>query len=63
MVGPRWLNGRTAAPDLIDDMVAFALSIADFLRALRRVDAGAAARAAGSVGPRRVVEEVLADAP
>lgn len=35
----RWLAGRTAAPDRIEDMVAFAVSIADFLRALRRVDA------------------------
>ncbi len=34
----RWLNGRTAALDRIDDLPAFAVSIADFLRALRRVD-------------------------
>lgn len=35
----RWLNGRTATPDRIDDLSAFAVSIAGFLRALRRVDA------------------------
>ncbi|PSL53811.1 aminoglycoside phosphotransferase (APT) family kinase protein [Saccharothrix carnea] len=35
----RWLDGRTASPDRIEDMAGFAVSIADFLRALRRVDA------------------------
>ncbi|MFD1147774.1 aminoglycoside phosphotransferase family protein [Saccharothrix hoggarensis] len=35
----RWLDGRTAALDRIDDLAAFAVSIADFLRALHRVDA------------------------
>ncbi|MBB5800674.1 aminoglycoside phosphotransferase (APT) family kinase protein [Saccharothrix ecbatanensis] len=34
----RWLAGQTAAPDRIDDLSAFAVSIADFIRALQRVD-------------------------
>ncbi|MFI9009327.1 aminoglycoside phosphotransferase family protein [Actinosynnema sp. NPDC053489] len=35
----RWLEGDTAAPDRVDDLVAFAESVADFIRALQRVDA------------------------
>ncbi|MEU4741737.1 aminoglycoside phosphotransferase family protein [Actinosynnema sp. NPDC023658] len=35
----RWLDGRTAAPDRVDDLTGFALSIADFVLALHRVDA------------------------
>lgn len=35
----RWLDGRTASPDRIGDVVGFAVAIADFLRALRRIDA------------------------
>ncbi|WP_238412408.1 aminoglycoside phosphotransferase family protein [Saccharothrix deserti] len=35
----RWLDGQTAAPDRIDDLPAFAVSIADFIRALQRIDA------------------------
>jgi aminoglycoside phosphotransferase (APT) family kinase protein len=35
----RWLAGRTASPEHIDDMAAFAVSIADFIRALQRIDA------------------------
>ncbi|MFE9747667.1 aminoglycoside phosphotransferase family protein [Saccharothrix saharensis] len=35
----RWLDGRTASPERVGDLVAFALSVADFIRALQRVDA------------------------
>ncbi|MEV8437667.1 aminoglycoside phosphotransferase family protein [Actinosynnema sp. NPDC051121] len=35
----RWLDGRTASPDRVDDLAGFAVSIADFIRALHRVDA------------------------
>ncbi|WP_326594102.1 aminoglycoside phosphotransferase family protein [Streptomyces brevispora] len=35
----RWLRGETAAPDRIDDLPRFAVSVADFLIALRRCDA------------------------
>ncbi|MCC8248894.1 aminoglycoside phosphotransferase family protein [Saccharothrix luteola] len=35
----RWLDGQTASPDRVDDLAGFAVSIADFLRALRRIDA------------------------
>ncbi|MFD0207264.1 MULTISPECIES: aminoglycoside phosphotransferase family protein [Saccharothrix] len=35
----RWLDGQTASPDRVEDMAGFAVSIADFLRALRRIDA------------------------
>jgi aminoglycoside phosphotransferase (APT) family kinase protein len=35
----RWLDGRTASPDRVDDLPGFAVSIADFIRALHRVDA------------------------
>ncbi len=35
----RWLDGRTATPDRIDDLTRFAVSVADFIRALQRVDA------------------------
>jgi aminoglycoside phosphotransferase (APT) family kinase protein len=35
----RWLDGETAAPDRIDDLTAFALSVADVIRALHRIDA------------------------
>ncbi|GAB2978154.1 aminoglycoside phosphotransferase family protein [Saccharothrix stipae] len=41
----RWLEGRTASPDRIEDMAAFAVSIADFIRALHRVDASDGPRA------------------
>ncbi|BBA95277.1 putative phosphotransferase [Actinacidiphila reveromycinica] len=34
-----WLEGRTARPERIADLTAFAVSLAGFLRALRRVDA------------------------
>ncbi|ONI80537.1 acetyltransferase [Saccharothrix sp. ALI-22-I] len=35
----RWMDGRTASPDRIDDLSGFAVSIADFIRALQRIDA------------------------
>ncbi|NUT48161.1 MAG: aminoglycoside phosphotransferase family protein [Saccharothrix sp.] len=35
----RWLDGRTASVDRVDDLVGFAVSIADFIHALHRVDA------------------------
>lgn len=35
----RWLDGETAHPDRIDDMPGFATSVAEFVRALQRVDA------------------------
>lgn len=35
----RWLPGRTAAPDRVDDLPGFAVSIAGFVLALQRVDA------------------------
>ena len=35
----RWLDGRTASPERIEDMAAFAESVAGFIRALQRVDA------------------------
>lgn len=34
-----WLPGRTADPERIDDMSQFAISVAEFLRALQRCDA------------------------
>ncbi|MEU4448166.1 aminoglycoside phosphotransferase family protein [Actinosynnema sp. NPDC050801] len=41
----RWLDGSTASPDRIEDMAAFAVSIAEFIRALHRVDASDGPRA------------------
>ncbi|MER5265141.1 aminoglycoside phosphotransferase family protein [Actinosynnema sp. NPDC002837] len=41
----RWLAGRTASPERVEDLVAFAESIAEFLRALQRVDAAEGPRA------------------
>lgn len=35
-----WLDGETAAHDRIDDMEHFAVSVAEFIRALQRCDAG-----------------------
>jgi len=35
----RWIEGETAAPERISDVNAFAISLADFLIALQRVDA------------------------
>jgi aminoglycoside phosphotransferase (APT) family kinase protein len=35
----RWMDGETASPDRIEDMTAFATSVAEFLVALQRVDA------------------------
>ncbi|GAB3936146.1 aminoglycoside phosphotransferase family protein [Micromonospora vulcania] len=35
----RWIDGRTARADRIDDLTRFATDLADFLRALRAVDA------------------------
>jgi aminoglycoside phosphotransferase (APT) family kinase protein len=35
----RWLTGRTASPERVEDLVAFAESVAGFIRALQRVDA------------------------
>ncbi|MBB4942951.1 aminoglycoside phosphotransferase (APT) family kinase protein [Streptosporangium album] len=35
----RWLEGETASPDRIDDLPAFAASVADFILALQRADA------------------------
>lgn len=35
-----WLPGETAAPERVDDLAAFAVSVAEFLRALQRCDAG-----------------------
>lgn len=35
----RWLDGQTASVDRIDDLSSFAASVAEFLRALQRVDA------------------------
>ncbi|MFD5315310.1 aminoglycoside phosphotransferase family protein [Streptomyces sp. NPDC127098] len=37
----RWLDGEVARPERIDDMREFATSLAEFLRALQRVDATA----------------------
>jgi aminoglycoside phosphotransferase (APT) family kinase protein len=34
----RWLDGRTADPDEIDDLPGFAISIAEFILALQRID-------------------------
>ncbi|HEX2133898.1 MAG TPA: aminoglycoside phosphotransferase family protein [Actinophytocola sp.] len=34
----RWLDGRTASPDNIADLPAFAVSVAEFILALRRID-------------------------
>lgn len=35
----RWIDGRTAAAERIDDLTRFATDLAGFLRALRRIDA------------------------
>ncbi|QQQ78557.1 aminoglycoside phosphotransferase family protein [Saccharothrix sp. 6-C] len=35
----RWLDGRTASPDRVEDLVGFAESVAGFIRALQRADA------------------------
>ncbi|ADB33750.1 aminoglycoside phosphotransferase [Kribbella flavida DSM 17836] len=35
----RWLPGETAAPERIDDLAAFAVSVAEFVLALQRCDA------------------------
>jgi aminoglycoside phosphotransferase (APT) family kinase protein len=35
----RWLTGETSQPDRIDDLVAFATSVAEFIRALQLCDA------------------------
>jgi aminoglycoside phosphotransferase (APT) family kinase protein len=35
----RWLDGETARPDRIDDMSHFAISVAEFILALQRIDA------------------------
>jgi aminoglycoside phosphotransferase (APT) family kinase protein len=35
----RWLEGRTASPDRVGDLRAFATDLARFIRALQRVDA------------------------
>lgn len=34
-----WIEGRTAAPERIDGMSKFAIDVAEFLRALQRIDA------------------------
>jgi aminoglycoside phosphotransferase (APT) family kinase protein len=34
-----WLEGETASPDRIDDLPGLATSVADFIRALQRIDA------------------------
>lgn len=41
----RWLDGRTASPDLVDDLAGFAVSVAEFILALHRVDASDGPRA------------------
>ena len=41
----RWLDGRTASEDVIDDLPGFAVSVAEFILALQRIDASDGPRA------------------